>query len=93
MPTLAQRAQDELREALIAFGEYSYNDKGPAEVMDIDSLASAFRDAGPDAAVDAFRQILTDKDHGESLASAILYELQDWTELWNLHEEFLATFY
>lgn len=92
MTALAYECMHALSIALKTFGEYSFEDKGPQEVMNIDELAQRFRANSVDYAAQTFKDILTDKEHGKRLASAILLQLQDWDELWDKHGEFLGRF-
>lgn len=91
--TLGQECIAAMKFAHKQFGEYTFGDKGPHEVMDIDDLARKFRAAGVDASIEAFKHILKSKKHGEQLASAIVGQLEDWDELWNAHDDFLQGFY
>lgn len=94
MDSLAKTALEALKVGLKQYGEYSFSDKGPHEVMDIYALAASFREAGVEAAVEAFREIRTaDPEHGDRLASAIVGELEEWYELWGAHGEYLNEFY
>ena len=82
-----------LKDGLRDFGGSTYHDKGPTEVVDMLDLPKMFRDAGVDASLLAFKEILTDPEFGLALASAILQELDDWEDLWRDNEDFLGVFY
>ena len=92
MTVLADECMHELKVALKKFGTYSFFDKGPQEVMNIDAIAAKFRTVSVDHVAETFRDILKDKEYGERLASSILLCLQDWDELWDKHGDFLGTF-
>jgi hypothetical protein len=92
---LAENAVKAMKAALKQFGTYTYDDKGPQEVMDIYEQANVFKAAGVEEAAAAFHDLVdSKKDAGRRavLASAILGELQDWDELWNADGDFLSTF-
>lgn len=91
---LAQRAEKELRIALREFGRYLFFDKGPREimVMEIYDISDEFKRQGVEASIEAFKEILKIPEYGETLASSILYELQEWEELWEGNESFLGSF-
>jgi len=87
---LVERALCEMNDAIKDFGEYTYGDKGPYEVMDIDSLALDFRAFEPDAAAEALVELSKVNDNAESLASCLTGHLQEWDELFEfLPEDFV----
>jgi len=87
---LVERALCEMNDAIKDFGEYTYGDKGPYEVMDIESLALDFRAYEPDAAAAALVELSKVNDNAESLASCLTGHLQEWDELFEfLPEDFV----
>jgi hypothetical protein len=95
---LHARCIAEMDEALVSFGTYSYDDKGPREVMDIEDLEREFRAMTPEDAVATFRLLMAQRTADsrgrliERLASAILVQMQEWDELWAVDEHFLGSF-
>ena len=74
----------DLGSALKQFGTYSFDDKGPHEVMDLDSLVGKFEDLDAKTAGAAILKLATSKKYegrGQYLASSILCEMQEWDEL------------
>lgn len=92
MTALAYEILHELHIALKQFGTHDFFDKGPSEIMNIDSIAARLRVVSVDYVAETFKGILTDGEYGRRLASAILLCLQDWDELWDKHGDFLGTF-
>jgi len=91
---LARSAINDMKAGIKEFGSYTYEDKGPHEVMDVGVHAAAFREAGSALAIQAFHDLVDGKDHRQiSLAAGIVGELEDWDELWDHNEDFLGTFY
>ena len=88
---LAREAFDSLGEALTKFGTYDYNDKGPDEVMDVDGLVRKFRDAGAAEALAAMKDMVPDV-FGKTLVSALLVNLQEWDDLFDLDEDFTGKY-
>ena len=83
---LLERCERELKEALRVFGTYSFDDKGPEEVMGVDELTSALREAGPTRTRDVVLALgKCEGSREERLASSLLVNMQDWDELWNQH--------
>ncbi len=84
---LVARCVDELKLALSQFGTYTFDDKGPQEVMNIDDLVEEFRDLSPEAAGNTLLALAADITfwaRAETLASCILGEMEDWDELWEV---------
>jgi len=81
---LAEECLDEISAAVKQFGTYSYDDKGPGEVMGVDKLVRKFRELDVKAAAHSLR-ILGNSPRqdgrGERLASCIIGEMEDWDEL------------
>ena len=70
----------EKKEAIRMFGEYTYHDKGPSEVMDIDSICMRLEIIGAKYASDVLIE-LNKKD--SMLAGHILGALQEWDDLFD----------
>jgi hypothetical protein len=85
---LAVEAFKALETALVMFGTYAFNDKGPGEVMEVGDLVTRFREAGEAEALAALKDMARDEGFGVSLVSAILLDLQDWDELFDLDQDF-----
>jgi len=74
---------DELEEAIRNFGEYTFTDKGPTEVMDIDSIVSRLRARSPEIVATVISQLMEDDDiFANTLGEFLAEELQDWDDLW-----------
>lgn len=75
-----------MRSALKEFGTYTYDDKGPHEVMDIDEIAGRIRALGVEEAatlLKALRASGTGKRRAREIErcwSSIMVTLQDWDE-------------
>ena len=84
---LVKHCLDEIGVALKRFGTYSYDDKGPHEVMDVDSLEEKMRSLSAQDAGDVILELAKSKKHdgrGEYLASTLLCNMQDWDELFEI---------
>jgi len=83
--SLVVRCKKDLTEALTIFGVYSFDDKGPHEVMDVDALVSMFRKVDVTVAAEALLNLANDKDYEggrcEVVAMDIVGEMEDWDEL------------
>jgi hypothetical protein len=85
MHTLSTRIIKELGEALKMFGSYTFDDKGPQEVMGINELCEELRKLPAKEACDILVEVATCKKHkgrGLSVAMSIACDLQDWDELY-----------
>lgn len=84
MNELAQQIIEELGVALKEFGSYSFDDKGPNEVMDISALVAELRVLTPTDAAMTLIEVATCKKHkgrGLQVAMSLVTDLQDWDEL------------
>lgn len=79
-----------MRSAIKEFGRYTWDDKGPREVMDLDSICSRLRALGPAGAADVLKSLRAKGHKGskgssdfEYCFSAIMVHLQDWDEFMN----------
>lgn len=71
------------------FGEYTFGDKGPHEVLDIDSITAKYRALPASQAAKLLLELSESKEHkgyGADVAGSILGCLQDWTELFEQPE-------
>lgn len=81
---VAKLALSALKVALKKYGTYQFDDKGPREVMDVDSLVAEVREFSSKDAAEAITLIVEGykKDNrGETLARSILINLQGY-EKW-----------
>jgi hypothetical protein len=86
MNELTKDCLTELEVALKLFGTYVFDDKGPCEVLDIDSMSLKFRTLPAILAAEILLELLESPDHegrGRDLASAIVYKMDDWDELFD----------
>jgi hypothetical protein len=84
MNELTKECLTELGIALKRFGTYSFDDKGPSEVMDIDSLLEKFRAMPVEKAAEVLVELAASREHdgrGMWLASTLVGEMEDWDEL------------
>lgn len=80
------RILDELHDAIRDFGEYTFGDKGPSEVMDIDGIVCRLQERSPEIVATIINELMNTKDE-EHYGATILGEwladsLEDWEELW-----------
>jgi hypothetical protein len=81
---LVKKCLSKLGEALKRFGTYSFDDKGPNEVMDIKELTDEIRRLPAVDAVAVLQAINSSgkyEGRGASLASTLIVNMQDWDEL------------
>ena len=84
MNELTKECLTELGLALKLFGTYSFDDKGPHEVMDIAALGEKFRAAPAEKAAEVLVELAASPEHdgrGNWLASTLVGEMEDWDEL------------
>jgi len=81
------KAREQIETAKYAFGVYTYRDRGPEEVMDVPALAVDMRALGHGDAADAINKMSKESHDMSLLATALLHELEDWDELFDLHED------
>jgi hypothetical protein len=70
-----------IKEAVKQFGSYSYDDKGPHEVMDVDVYTDQFRVLDPVIAGNTLLHLAKRNGRAEMLVSDILCNLQEWDAL------------
>lgn len=75
--------KEELEQALRLFGEYSFDDKGPHEVIELSNLTAPLKALSPPKAAEAIQEVhQSDESNGRlrDLANGIIEELEDWEE-------------
>lgn len=70
-----------IKSALSDFGTYTFTDKGPEEVMDMDELEKDLRARTADAAAKLLGELNTGDDYAQYVASGLLVRMQDWDAL------------
>lgn len=81
---LVKKCLSKLGEALKRFGTYSFDDKGPNDVMDIEELTREIRRLPVVDAVAVLQAINTSEKYegrASTLASNLIVDMQDWDEL------------
>lgn len=84
MNELTKECLTELGVGLKLFGTYSFDDKGPSEVMEIEPLVAKFRVLDATEAARVLVELSKSPEHdgrGNYLASALVGEMEDWDEL------------
>ena len=84
MQTLSTRIIKELGESLKMFGSYTFDDKGPNEVMGIRELVEELRTLPATEAAAVLFEVAASKKHkgrGASVAETLICDMQDWDEL------------
>jgi hypothetical protein len=76
-PITAEEIKKLIKEAVKTFGSYSYKDKGPREVMDIDSIVDRFQFMEAEDVVVILFEVRKVKDYGEDFVREILVSLQE----------------
>lgn len=71
----------DLEAALKMFGTYSYYDKGPHEVMDVESIASELRLISAKDAGTIMKEVGA-HEHGERLRDELAGHMDDMPERW-----------
>jgi hypothetical protein len=85
MNKLTKECLTELGLALKRFGTYSFDDKGPHEVMHLPSLLDKFRELSATEAAEVLRELAASpkySNRGSYLAETLLAYMEDWEELW-----------
>lgn len=78
-------AHSAIKEAIRQFGEYTYFDKGPYEVLDIDTLGEQLLALPAADAADALTRLASDYDgkkFGCQLVTALFVTIQDGPDEW-----------
>ena len=83
---LSKKYATAIRVAVRQFGEYSFDDKGPQEVMDLP--ISEIKALSVDDAAETLRLVLEkDKKHGPRFIGAVLVDMQEWDHFDELLEK------
>ena len=83
---LIQQCKNDVGEALRLFGAYSFDDKGPHEVMGVSEIIEKFLAMDPVDADETLQELAIQPDYEgrcEHLVSAILIDMQEWDEFWD----------
>ena len=83
---IAEAMIEDISIALRRFGEYTYCDKGPREVMDLDHWVDRIHELPVDLAQKILLQVAANSRSGEQLVSDILIQSQEWDELFENEE-------
>ena len=77
----------EIKTALRQFGEYTFHDKGPSEVMNLHDIANRLRAMPVADAVQALESVVAARpEEGERFVSELMVgSLEDWDELFDEH--------
>jgi len=73
---------EQLDAALKQFGEYPYYDKGPREVMDVDSIVNRLRPLPGTEAGAILRMVAEEHEHGRHLVNHIAERFETMPEDW-----------
>lgn len=76
-PITAEEIIKLIKLAVKTFGEYSYHDKGPDEVMDMPAISSRLKVMQPQTVADVLAVVRELKDYGEDFVSSALVDLQN----------------
>lgn len=79
-----QECRKLIKEAIKKFGEYNYFDKGPDEVMDMNSIMSRMKDMNGEQILSLLEEIVTD-EYGAEFVRTCLVDLQDREDLDNMY--------
>jgi len=84
MTNTAEKILEELDEALVKFGTYSFDDKGAYEVMDFYSITSRLRKLPSDMVGKILKEVGEGREdgRGESLRDQIYREFQEMPDDW-----------
>ena len=87
MNTFVKDAQAALKTALKEFGTYSFDDKGPYEVMEIEPLEKRLREFSPQDAATGLCQLAAKGDREERVAEYLANCLEDLPDAdWEVFE-------
>ncbi len=89
---LKNKIKEDLHSAIKDFGEYSFFDKGPDEVMDIDSIVTELEKLPLNQIGKILSSILDEEEkYGRNLAESLVGSLdhrEDFEELFELDDRF-----
>ena len=72
----------QLKTALKKFGEYSFLDKGPSEVMFVDPIVAELRKMSAEDAGKVLKEVAGLHKHGQFLANNLVSDLESMPEDW-----------
>lgn len=72
----------QLEEALVEFGTYSFDDKGPHEVMDLDPITKRLKELEADDAGYILKEVIARHERGQILVTSIVNSLDDQPDDW-----------
>jgi hypothetical protein len=73
----------QLKAALKKFGEYSFDDKGASEVMDLDAICAELRHMPAKDAGEVLKQVEAgDKERGQALVDQLASNMEESPEEW-----------
>lgn len=82
MPITSDEIVKDLKEALERFGTYSFDDKGPSEVMDLDEIVSELRGMSAKDAGAIMKEVVAKNKRGQHLIDCIASCLDDTPDAW-----------
>ena len=89
---IALELNDDMLYALKRYGEYSFEDKGPDEVMDMSKYDGIMKDKSIEEIAEIlnkFYDLTEDKEHAVDVVNSIVTNLddrEDFEDLWNYDE-------
>lgn len=86
MHPLHTKSLAKIEEALKLFGVYTYIDKGPYEVMDVQELANDFRQLPAEETAQIYKEMWEDKSLDNCvpyLVESLIGSMEDWDELFD----------
>jgi hypothetical protein len=77
-----------IRQAIKTFGTYSYDDKGPGEVMDMPAIIKAMEDMTGKQIADVLADIRSKyKANGERFIGEVMVDLQGRSDIEDMYED------
>lgn len=86
----------QMKKAIKSFGEYSFEDKGPSEVMDLDPIIESLKSETPGTAKSIIEEVYNHDRFGAILAAELVINLDDTDEEWwdsLMQSEVIASLY
>jgi len=71
---------EEIKEAISMFGSYTYGDKGPQEVMDIDSIVDRLKELPVEDIITVLTEVRQRSGDAEPFLTVVAYSLQEWDD-------------
>lgn len=87
---LANWINDNMLEGIRQFGEYTFYDKGPEEIMDMDKCNSMLRNCSPSDAMETLKKLenIIDEKYCQDMLECIVCSNDSWDEFWETDTEF-----